>query len=610
MSISKVAVWILLGLLFVGLSLGFGLDGFGGNVRNVGSVGDKYISVQEYAQNVQNEMLAYGNQTGERVTFARAQELGLDRAVLAQLVRSRALDYEADQMGLSVGDEVLRDEILNIPAFRGLDGNFDREAYSYALERSGTSEAAFEERLRDEVARTLLQGAIASGVRMPATYAETLVAFVGETRDFTWSRLGLGDLAEPLPEPTDAELRAYYDANIDNYQLPETKRITYATLLPEMLLGTTEIDEAKLRAAYDDRIDEFNRPERRLVERLVFLDADAADRAAAQLEVNGTTFEALVEERGLQLSDVDLGDVSRLELGSAGEAVFGADVGEVVGPVPAGPGPALFRVNAVLPAQFTSFEDASERLRDELDADAARRQVGVLAEEFDNMLVGGATLEEMEADTDMVLGQIDWYPAIAEGIAGYDAFRDAAARVTADDFPEIIQLEDGGVVALRLEEILPRRPQPYEDAAENVRANWEAEQTEARLTEQADAILPALRDGQSFASQNLDSVIEEDLDRAAFVEGTPPAFMTEIFEMAPGDVRMISSFGSILIVRLDAINPATEDPDALRETEALSAEMGQLLGAELFNLFGQDVVLRSNPQINQQALDAVHTQMP
>ncbi|MEO0866128.1 MAG: peptidylprolyl isomerase, partial [Pseudomonadota bacterium] len=86
--------------------------------------------------------------------------------------------------------------------------------------------------------------------------------------------------------------------------------------------------------------------------------------------------------------------------------------------------------------------------------------------------------------------------------------------------------------------------------------------------------------------------------------------MTEIFEMAPGDVRMISSFGSILIVRLDAINPATEDPDALRETEALSAEMGQLLGAELFNLFGQDVVLRSNPQINQQALDAVHTQMP
>ena len=194
---------------------------------------------------------------------------------------------------------------------------------------------------------------------MPETYASTLVSFLGETRDFTWVRLGQADLAEPLREISPEELRTFYEDNLDDYELPETKRITFAVLTPDMIVDSMEIDEATLRSEYDARLNEFNSPERRLVERLVYLDADAADRAAAQLEVGGTTFETLVEDRGLALSDIDLGDVSRLELDAAGEDVFNAEVGDVVGPLPSTLGPALFRVNGVLPAQSISFEDAS-----------------------------------------------------------------------------------------------------------------------------------------------------------------------------------------------------------------------------------------------------------
>ncbi|MBY5932331.1 peptidyl-prolyl cis-trans isomerase [Tateyamaria omphalii] len=609
-SISKIAVWILLGLLFVGLSLGFGLDGLGGTIRTVGKVGDKHIDVQTYANTLQREMQAVGQQTGQPLTFARAQAIGLDQAVLAQLVRARALDYEAGEMGLSVGDEVIRDEILNIPAFRGLDGSFDRDAYRFALDQQGTSEADFETTLREEVSRSILQGAIVSGMQMPDTYARTLVSFLGETRDFTWVRLGQADLETDLPAPSDDVLRAYYEENLDDYELPETKRITYAVLLPDMIVGSMEVEEDTLRAEYEARADQYNQPERRLVERLVYLDAEAADRAAAQLEVDGTTFEALVAERGLDLGDIDMGDVTRLQLDAAGEAVFAADVGDVVGPLPSSLGPALFRVNAVLPAQTISFEDAKPELQQELSMAAARRQVEVLAEEFDNMLAGGATLEELDAETDMRLGTIDWYPALGEGLAAYDGFRDAAAELTQDDFPEIVQLDEGGIFAMRMEELLPPRPAPFEEAKLNVQGNWEAEQTEARLTERAEALLPALEAGESFASQSLDSIVETELDRSAFVQGTPPEFMTSVFEMEPGDVRVIPGYGAVLIVRLDGINPIEDSPEAQAETEALSAEMGQIVAGEIFNIFGEDVVLRAGTQINQQALDAVHVNFP
>ena len=607
--LSKTAVWILLGLLIIALG-GFGATNLSGNIRTIGTVGDKHVDVQVYARNLQQAIQAESAARGEVINFARAQELRIDQTVLAQLVQARALDHEADEMGLSVGDEVIRDEILNIPAFRGLDGGFDRDAYAFALQNAGTSEAQFENQLREEVARTLLQGAVMAGITMPETYAETIVSFLGETRDFTWTRLGANELSEPIDAPDDAILRAYYDSNIETYQLPESKRLTYAVLLPEDVLASIDIPEDRLQSEYDARIDQFVQPERRLVERLVYLDEDEANRAAAQLEVDGATFQTLVEARGLALADVDLGDVSRLELDAAGEAVFDAAVGDVVGPLPSDLGPALFRVNAVLPAQTITLDDAREFLTEELARDAARRQIAVLAEDYDNMLVGGATLEELGTDTDMRLNNIDWWPGLGDGIAAYNGFVEAAAAVTLDDFPEIVQLEDGGIIALRLDEVLPRRPIPFDTARADVRSDYLAEQTEAALRLQVEAIVPALIAGDSFASQNLDSVIEEGLERGAFIDGAPPALMAEVFGMDVGDVRVVPGFGSIFIARLDGINPIEDNAEAQAEIARLNDEIGQVVGIEIFNIFGADVVQRAGRQINAQALDAVHVNFP
>ena len=157
---------------------------------------------------------------------------------------------------------------------------------------------------------------------------------------------------------------------------------------------------------------------------------------------------------------------------------------------------------------------------------------------------------------------------------------------------------------------MPPRPAPFEDAELNVRANGEAAQTEERLTAQAETALPALEGGDSFAEQGLDAILEIDLDRSAFVQGTPPAFMPAVFEMEVGEVRIIQGFGSVLVVRLDKITPVETNDEVTTETQALSAEIGQSVATELFSLFGEDVVLRAGPQINQQALDAVHVNFP
>lgn len=608
-SISKTAVWILMGLLILGLG-GFGAVNLSGNLRTIGTVGDKPIPVDTYARQLQNEIRAIEQQTGQSLPFARAQEIGLDRAVLQRLVRNRALDHETSQLGLSIGDAALRDDILNISAFQGVDGKFDRDAYRFALQQGGLSEGEFETSLREEAARTLLQRAVTAGVQMPDVYADTLVTYVAQERSFTWAVLRGDDLTAQLPTPTPEELRAYYHENQAAFMLPLTKQITYAWLSPDAMLDEVTVPEEELRRAYEERADQYQQPERRLVERLVFADDQAADQAAAALEVSGTTFNALVEERGLNMADVDMGDVGRLELDAAGEAVFAAEVGAIVGPLPTALGPALFRVNGVLPAQNTSFEDARAALQEELAASRAVRAVEARAQDLDDQLAGGVTLEQLAQDTQVTLGTISWSPQSSDGIAAYSAFRDVAADVTTEEFPKIEQLEDGGIFALRLDEQLDERPNPFEDARAEVLAAWQAEQTVALLTAKAADLVPTLGGDASFEAAGLDATIEQNQTRRAFVEGTPDGFMDAVFDMSVGDVTVLPGESEVVIVRLDGIAEAGKDNETAALRTQLNTQLSQTLAQDLYGIFADDVVRRAVPQVDQRALQAVHVNFP
>lgn len=605
MSISKIFVWIILALLIVGLA-GFGATNLAGTIRTVGHVGDKYIDVDDYARDLQQEIRAIGAQTGQSLPFSQALAIGLDQAVLARLVTTRALDNEAAQLGLSIGDENLREQIVQIPAFRGPSGEFDREGYTFVLQQRGMTEARFETMMREETARTLLQAAIVDGVEMPETYTDILMTYIGQRRSFEWARIGRAQLDGPLAVASPADIKLHYDQNTDRFSLPETKQISYVLLTPNMILDQVEVDEAALRQLFEERSNEFIRPERRLVERLAFADETAANDAKAALEVSGTTFDALVRDRGLTLGDVDLGDVTLAELETAGDAAFAADVGDVVGPFPSALGPALFRINAVLPAINTSFEEARAMLQPALAADRARRLIEAQAMDIDDLLAGGATLEEVALETDMEFGSIDWSADLLEGIAAYGNFNEAAAALTAEDFAEVVGLEDGGMFAMRLDATLPVRPAPLADIRRQVIADWENMQLMTQLRKQAETAATRIRNGENLADLSLDAISGENLIRSAFVEGTPADFMERVFEMEPGDVEIIDSEGAVLIVRLDAIAEPEDNAEMNALRSGLSTQINQALAQDIFEIFARDIQLRANPVIDQRAVNAVH----
>lgn len=604
-SISKGAMWVLMGLLIIGLG-GFGVTNLSGHVRSVGSVGDAEIDVNTYARALQNEIRALEAQRDESVSFAQARAAGVDQQVLGQLVSRAALEHETARLGISVGDATLRDEILAMSAFSGLDGSFDREAYAFALQQAGLNEAEFEENIRAETAATLLQAAAVAGVQVPPAYMDAMMTYLGERRTLAFATLDRSDLATGLPVPSEEDLRSYHQGHLPDFTTPETKSITYAWVTPEMIVDTVEVPEDALRRAYDERSAEFNQPERRLVERLVYSDPARAERAMTRLD-DGVLFEMLVAERGLEMADVDLGDVSPDDLGAAAEAVFAADPGEIVGPIETSLGPALFRINGVLAAQVTSFEEAKTQLREILARDRAGRVIDTMSERVDNLLAGGATLEDVARETELELGEIDWHPDLAEGIAGYAAFRNAAEAVQEGDYPAVERTEDDGIFALRLDGIEEPRIQPLEDVREAVRQGWREEAAVKALAKQVEPQLTELRDGASFDDLGLEANEITDMTRRDYRADAPPEFIEQVFAMEEGEVQVIEGVGRIFLLRLDAIAPpAKDDEDMTRLRRALRDQVAGDFGQDIFQLLADDIRARAGVELDQSALNAVH----
>ena len=604
---ASILVWILLAMVVTGLG-GYSVTNFGGAVTTVGRVGERDITTQDYASALRAEINAFSAQVGQQITGAQALQLGIDRKAREQLVNATALDNEAARLGLSVGDARVAQEITAMKAFQGTAGKFDRDAYRFTLERNNLTEAAFEAKMRDDLARTVLTGAVSSGFAAPAALTDTLFAYVAERRGFTLLRLAEGDLPAPVPAPTPDEISGYYNDNIASFTRPEGRRITYVILLPADVAKTTEVEEKAIRELYQTRIDQFVIPERRLVERLVFTDQAAADAGKARLD-KGETFDQLVIDRGLTLADVDLGDVGKSDLGVAGDAVFALTEPGVVGPFASDLGPALFRMNGILAAQNTTFDQAKDELRAELASDAARRAIADRREGIDDALAGGASLEDLAKEQGMTLGKVDLYPDSDADIAGYPAFREAAAALQPDDYPEVIDLDDGGIAALRLEDMLPPAPIPLAEAEPAVITAWRAAAVAKALSDRAIAIKAEVEGGKALGAYGILDTTPR-IARDGFVEGAPPELLKAVFEMEAGQVRVIEGPGFTGLVRLDTIMPAdAADPDRAPLRDAIAAQVEQALAADALALFTAEQTRTGGIVLDEAAIAAVNAQM-
>ena len=607
---SNVVVYVLIGLLIVGLA-GFGIGGFSTSVRAIGSVGDRDITVDDYVRALQSEIDSFSRITGTRISIAEAVSFGFDRQALERLLLQAAIDNEANNLGLSLGDERVLAALQAMEAFQGVDGRFDRESYDFVLERSGLSQAEFDEIVRREETRSIIRASIANGFQPSNSFLNEQIKSRLNTRNFRWVSIGREDLPEPVPSPTDADLRAYYDENPERFTDPEMRDVTFVWLTPEMIARDMEVDEVSVRAEYDARADEYDIPPRRAVDRLVFPSMEEARSAMERVNAGDIGFIGLLEERRVSLEDAELGAVGRGDLANAAaDLLFGSSDTGLFGPVESELGPAIFRVNAVLEGQFTSFEDAMAELTEDLALELARDRIADSIESHEDLLAGGASLEELASETDLRLDRIRLGPDSNEGIAERAEFRTAADSLSEDDFPELTNLADGGVFAARLDGIVPPALRPFDRAREDVSAAWLDDRLAKLLNGHAEDILNGLKSGKSFTELGFEPNVEKETGRFSFVPNAPPGTVEEVFGLNVGEAAIVGQGPEVGLVRLDSVNQVDLDGEAAAALrDALALQYAASTGNDVFRLYSEFLQRDAGIRIDHATIESIHSQL-
>ena len=599
-SVSKIFVWILLGFLFVGL-IGFGTGNLSGNVKTIGKIGETEISVNQYVRALQAELRNTSQQFGQQLTLQQLQAFGIQQRVLARLVTDKLLENEASKLSISVDDKTVRNSIISLNAFKGPDGNFDQDAYNFTLENAGYTSKEFEEEIRAEKARNILSQSILAGNLTNKFQSQILASYLLQERSFNIQILTPERVGLSVTDPNSEQLESFLKTNIDKYTVPESKSITYAVLQPQMLIDKVKSSDTILRKLYNEQQQRYNKPEKRTLDRLSFLTLDEANSVMANLKESLTDFDTLISDRNLSDEDVFYGTFTKEQLLDDNEQVFAGKAGEVVGPVKTDLGPVIYRIKEIEPAEITSFEDAKPDLEIEYKLSESVKMIAGKIEDSQNLLAAGGTLEELQKELGFRVENILFNGEANLPILENKIFFDTAQITTVNDFPEIKELPNGGLFAMRVDEIVEARKMEINEIRTELVNAWQKQEIQNKL----DKIAENMLDKKQYIGKILNF---NKITRDESLPDLPASIVEEGFKLAIGEGIVISGDGESFILQLKNISNADLSSDTAKLlVSQVNNQLNNSLSADLFDSFANMVRMNSKLDLNEQALNAVHS---
>lgn len=588
----------------------------------VATVGDIAISQEQFTRAFNRELTRLQRQLGA-VDSAQARQLGLDRQTLNNLITQALYDQAADELGLTVSIETIREEIASNRAFFDELGRFDAFRFEQALRQSGFTEETYVAQRRNQLAREQLFGAVTSGAKAPRRLVETMYRHQQQRRAVEVVRLPHAEFPAPA-EADQASLEAYHQRHATRYTAPELRSLTYISLRPADLAQEIVVDPAEARAHYEARRTEFAVPEVREVEQILVQDEGLAQKIAGRLSEGGEFYAVAEEMAGLGQEDVKLGEIRRGDLPAEVEdTVFGLTEGIPSEPVQSPFGWHVFRVTAITPGRQRGFEEVREEIEADLRIERATDALYDLSNRIEDALAGGAPLDEIADTFGLKLKHVAAVSAAGENVDGepIDAvpeiaeFLQTAFETLPGEQPILHESESGIFYLLRVDEVTPASLRPLDKVRERVLADWQADEQRKAAEAKAKELAERARAGDqlaAIASENgFQSRTSEPLTRAQIGSeaGLDRRTVEAVFELALGDVTVGAdpAGDAAVVVKLREVqetDPSSE-PEAVDE---LAERLDARVAGDLIEQFTQALEQSQDVEINQRAVESIFAQ--
>lgn len=593
-------------IFFGAIIVSFAIWGIGDIFRatpasTVAEVGSTTISVEQVREAYTEELQRLGRQFRTVISPEQARAFGLDQQVINNLVTEAVMAEKAKEMGLSVSDELVAASIVNNPAFKGADGQFNRALFDQALRNVNLSEAGFVQEQRASMLRLHLAEALAGDVTVPMAAKEALHRYASERRSASYLLL-TPELAGDIPAPTAEQLQSFFNERKSDFRAPEYRSVSVMALDAASLAKPETISEADARQRYEQQKARYGTPERRTIQQITFPSQAEAEAAAAKIK-EGTAFEALAAERNISPQDLELGTFTKAEMldQAVAEAAFGLEQGAVSAPIAGRFGPVLVRVTQVQPEAVRPFEEVAADLRREIAVERAQGQIEKIHDEIEDLRAGAKPLADIAREKGLTLIQVPAVDANGLDKAGSPVNLPEKDAVVKAAFASDIGVDNEalrtatGYVWYDVTGIEPSREKTLDEVREQVAAQWRQDQVAQRLSERARGLAERLEKGEAVEAVAQEAGVPvknaADLSRNAAKDDLAVEAVNRIFAVPVGKAGHAASGEGRAVFKVTA---ATVPPLVTTTQQAQNTE------TQLRNAYGDDLISQYIAQVRQE----------
>ncbi len=524
---TKVTV-VLLACLLIFVGVGNLLSG-DDEKEEVARVGKEVITSDEYRSLYQN----YGKQiSGSDASREQVKKLKYD--LLNALIEQKLLFNLTSELGLTVGEESIKNHIKNTKYFQNDKGEFDKNKFHETLNDLHMTEKEYIAKLEKILPAMMFMTSLFKD-NYPVTFGEKIDEQIYNSR-YQTRVVDIVKITEDavtnIPEPDDQTLLDLYERNKSHFYYPEYRTAQYISLEQKYFEDQIKISDEEV----DGIIEQQELRDQRDIFNIIFSTKEEAETARRAFEEGKTSFEQIVEEFGkAELEETRVNNITKDFLPEdMREKVFALKVGEVSEVLASSFGWHIIKVESAHQISDEDLVDLKKDIKSVLTNQKSFERVNDFINQVNYKIYNGSAIEEILSEYNLPIQTIGPVDASGKDQSGNNVgdSSDLISFIFSREKDQKGYFKGVGdaVVSVKIIDIVPPKSQSFEEGRASAVELWQSEFIKERMFKIGQEFAVQLREKTDWEKiQGVELVEDQQMHRNE--QNYPFSFVEEIFNM-------------------------------------------------------------------------------
>lgn len=524
---TKVTV-VLLACLLVFMGIGNLLSG-DDEKEEVARAGKEVITSDEYKSLYQNyEKRISGSDA------SREQVKKLKYDLLNALIEQKLLFNLISELGLTVGEESIKNHIKNTKYFQNDKGEFDKNKFHETLNDLHMTEKEYIAKLEKVLPAMMFMTSLFKD-NYPVTFGERVDEQIYKSR-YQTRVVDIVKITENavtnIPEPDDQALLDLYERNKSHFYYPEYRTAQYISLGQKYFEDQIKISDEEV----DGIIEQQELKDQRDVFNVIFSTKEEAETARRAFEEGKTSFEQIVGEFGkAKLEETRVNNITKDFLPEdVREKVFALKVGEVSEVLASSFGWHIIKVESAHQISDEDLVDLKKDIKSVLTNQKSFERVNDFINQVNYKIYNGSAIEEILSEYNLPIQTIGPVDASGKDQSGNNVGNssDLISFIFSREKDQKGYFKGVGdaVVSVKIIDIVPPKLQSFEEGRALVVELWRSEFIKERMFKIGQEVAVQLREKTDLEEiQGMELVKGQQMHRNE--QNYPFSFVEEIFNM-------------------------------------------------------------------------------